>query len=290
MRRLPSIFVVIWLLISWPAAVHAATVSISNNHNNFGQGDNLTTTISVAHSGSPVAADFYLVLVLPDQTLVFFEYNNGFVPHIATADPSTWVKAASNITLPDGFDSGEIPLFSYTMSGAEEPGTYQWIMAATLPGTLNIIDLKTAPFFVSPGPVEALIGKYNVSTELPSLGGSGTAILEVADGSPGMLTISANGNSSGYTASFTGTARLSTGGGAALTMQADIFGTQVQGSGLLDSGGNISGTINVLSVGPFIQAITDVSGTFSNGVIRSTETIHYTDGTSGTESLTAIHQ
>ena len=290
MRRLPLVFIVICLLASWTTGGYAATASVINNHHNFGKGDNITTTVAVTHSGSPVAVDMYLVLALPDQTPIFFEYNNGLVPRIATSDPSTWVRLVSNVVLPDGLDTGQIPLFSYTMSGQEEPGPYEWIIAVVASGTLNVIDLNIAPFFVSPGPVGALVGTYYVTTSIPSFGASGNATLEVVDSSPGVLTISANGSSAGYASSFTGTGLLSNQGGISLTMHADIFGTQVQGSGFMDANGTISGTINVLSVGPFIQAITNISGTFSNGIINATETVHYTDGTSGTEYLTAVRQ
>lgn len=290
MKRLSLILLAVCLFSARPASSQAATASISNNGFNFGIGDTLQTTVALTNSGSPVNVDVYLALILPDQTLIFFDYNNGLVPHIATSNPSTWVKLASDMTLSNGLDTGPIPLFSYTLTGNEEPGTYEWAVALTAAGTLNVIDLKTAPFFVSNGPVGELIGTYDVTTAIPSLGASGTAVLKVTDSSPGVLTFSATGSSAGYTSTFTGTGLLDNQGGISLTTQADIFGTQVQGSGYLSANGNITGTINVLAVGPFIQSITNISGTFSNGIINTTETVHYTDNTSGTEYFQAIRR
>ncbi|MFH0724935.1 MAG: hypothetical protein V2B19_01025 [Pseudomonadota bacterium] len=290
MKRFPLFFTVLCLLSSWSAAAYAATLTINNNHYNFGEGDNITTTVKLAHNGSPVSVDVYLVLVLPDQTMQFYSYDNGLVSHTSTSDPATWVKLVSNLLLTDGFDSGQIILFNYTMTGQEAEGIYEWKMAVVGSGTLNIMDLKTSPFFVSTGPVGPLLGTYDVTTFIPSLGASGTATLVVSDSAPGELTISASSNSAGFTSSFTGTGQLDNLGGIRLTMQADIFGTQAQGSGYIDADGNISGNISVQRLGPFIKSINDISGTFSNGVINATESVLYTDGTSGTEYFTAVHR
>lgn len=152
MRRLPLILIAAVILFFQAASIHAATVSISNNHNSFGKGDTLTTTISVTHSGSPVTVDAYLALVLPDRTLIFFEENNGLVPHPGTTDPSSWTKLVSNVTLTDSFNTGPIPIFTYTVTGTEQPGIYQWIFGIAPAGTLNALDIKSASFFVSLGP------------------------------------------------------------------------------------------------------------------------------------------
>ena len=291
MKRVFLILIAVFLLTLKATTTHAATtVNVNNNHNNYGAGDAIVTSIALANSGDPVTVDVYLALVLPDQTVVFFQYDNGLVPQAATGDPSTWAKLVSNVTLPGGFETGSVPIFMYTASGAEQPGIYQWVFAVVPAGTLDVLDFKTASFFLSPRPVDTFLGVWNVTTSLPSLGGSGTATLEVLDSAPGILSLSANGYSAGVTSSFNATGVLTLQGGISLTMTGDVFGTLVQGSGFVDPSGNISGTINVTSVGPFIQAITNISGTISGGVLNTTEVLHYTDGTSGLEYLTAIHQ
>ena len=65
-------------------------------------------------------------------------------------------------------------------------------------------------------------------------------------------------------------------------MQGDVFGTQMQGSGLIDSDGNISATISVVEAGPYIQSITDITGTLSGDVINASYTVTYADGRRGT--------
>jgi len=290
MKRSALILIAAFLLTFRAVTVHGATVSLTNNHNNFGTGDPVVTTIEVTHSGSPVAVDAYLVLVFPDQTLVFFEYTNSLVPHAATADPSTWTRLASNVTLTNGFDTGPVPIFTYMVTGNEQPGIYQWIFAVATAGTLNALDEKTVSFFVGPRPVGPLLGTWNVTTSIPSLGASGTGSFQIFDSSPGILSFSANGFSAGYTSSFSATGVLTPQGGISFTMTGDIFGTQAQGSGFVDPNGNISGTIDVTVVGPFIQAITGIGGTLSDGVVNTSEIVHYTDGTSGVEYLTAVHQ
>ena len=270
--------------------ISAATAGLNNNRNSFGKGDTIVTTIALAHSGNPVTVDAYLILVLPDQTPVFFEYNNGLVPHVASSDPSTWIRLISNVPLTNGFDTGPLSIFEYTTTGSEQPGLYQWVFAIAPAGTLNLLDLKAVSFFVSPGQVGTLLGTWNVTTSIPTLGASGTSSVQIVDGSPGVISLSANGYSAGYTSSFSATGLLTLQGGISWTMTADIFGTQVQGNGFIDPNGNISGTINVTVVGPFIQAITNISGTISGGIINTTEIVHYTDGTSGLEYLTGVRQ
>jgi hypothetical protein len=40
----------------------------------------------------------------------------------------------------------------------------------------------------------------------------------------------------------------------------------------------------------YIRSITNISGKVSNGIINATETVQYTDGTSGTEYFTAVRK
>jgi hypothetical protein len=54
--------------------------------------------------------------------------------------------------------------------------------------------------------------------------------------------------------------------------------------------GGIAGTINVLAVGPFIESLTILGGSISDGVIQATDIVSYTDGTEGVETITATHQ
>ena len=226
-RTLPCLVVI--LMACWlPRPAGAVSISLTNDHNNIGIGDTVSTTVAVGNSDPAVAADAYLVLAQPDQSLIFYELTgSGLVPHPGTSDPATWVKLVSNFTLPSGFSVGPIPLASFTGTGAKTPGLYQWIFAFVQAGTFTVLDLKSAPFFLASSPVLSLLGSYSVTSTIPSLGSSGSGTAAITDGDPGTLLLTASGYSAGYTSSYTATATLNPQGGLSWSLQGNIFGTIV---------------------------------------------------------------
>jgi hypothetical protein len=274
------------------ASARAVTVSVGNDFNNYGRGDAMTTSIGLTHSGMPLAIDGYLVLDLPGGILVFFELAGGaIVPHLGTGDPSTWRKLVANVVVPDGLNLAPTPIFSYAFSGLEPAGTWQWIFATTVAGTLNVLDLQSASFFVSPTPVHPMLGGWDIETRLPAFGGSSTAVGEMTDGPAGTLLLEVNGSSAGFSYTYEATAMLRTDGGITASFEGNLFGTLLEGVILGDANGIISGAVEILRVGPFIEDITDIQGMVDDdGVIHTTHVLHYTDGSSGTEFITATHQ
>ncbi len=157
-------------------------------------------------------------------------------------------------------------------------------------GTLNVLDLKTASFFVGRTPIGPIIGNYEISSMIPSLGGSGTGVGTIVEGPPGTLMLTAQGFSAGFTSSFTASGVLHEKGGMTWTLQGDLFGTTIEGTVEVGPAGGITGTINVLAIGPFIESITILGGSISDGVVQATDIVSYTDGTEGFETITATHQ
>ena len=141
----------------------AATLSLDNGGNNFGPGSVLNLSAGVANSGNAIPADVYLAIILPNGTLLFFQpFGSSFVPSVGTpSDPATWKKLFADVLIPGTAvsNTGLIPLFHYPLSGIEPAGTYTSALALTTPGTLNIIDVKYAPFFVSPFRLHLLLAR-----------------------------------------------------------------------------------------------------------------------------------
>jgi len=81
----------------------------------------------------------YLAIRLPDGTLFFRQPGGGFSTTIAPALVN-WTLAPF---------TG--PIFSYTFSGPEPTGQYEWFLILTGTGTANIIgQIATAPFTFMP--------------------------------------------------------------------------------------------------------------------------------------------
>jgi hypothetical protein len=287
MKKMQFIAIALLFIASCATKAQGDTLSISTNHSNFGKGDTFTTSVGLTHSGAPIAVDVYLALVPPDQKLLFFNNNNGLVSHPVTSGPSSWMKLASDVTLQDGFDFPSTQLLTYTLTGQEAPGTYEWLFFTVPTGTFYIRNFQTAQFYFSSAPVSGYTGTWNVTKEIPSMRTFGFDTFTVTDSSPGVLAFSGTGSSGGYSSSFSGTCNLDDKGGATCSMKGNLYGTQVTGTGYIDASGSFSGTINVVKVGPFIKAITGINGSYSNGTASSTETVHYTDSTSGLEQLSA---
>ncbi len=105
----------------------------------FRSNDQLAVKAAVTPGPSPVTADVYVAVGLPDGTLLFLRGDGSFTPVLEPIVRS-W---------PISTFVGQI--FAYTFSGGEPVGTYAWLGAFTEPGTLNFIGpIVSAPFSFSP--------------------------------------------------------------------------------------------------------------------------------------------
>lgn len=116
---------------------------MSVNQSSFRTGDTLALTARVIPGSTPITADIYIALQVPGCTsLACSLYWQGDLNFTAAPQPyvSNWPISAF---------SG--PIFSYTFSGTEQAGSYDWPGAFTVPGTGNILrGIMQAPFTFNP--------------------------------------------------------------------------------------------------------------------------------------------
>jgi len=106
-----------------------ATTFITNN----------TMTVTATTTASPLRADVYVALQLPDGTLLVMQPDGSF--------STALTPLLANIPIP-AFNG---PIFNFTFSGTEPVGNYTWFAALTTPGTLQVIGtLAVAPFSFVP--------------------------------------------------------------------------------------------------------------------------------------------
>lgn len=290
MKRLLLLSVALLSMMLQVMRSDAATVSLDNGGKNFGPGSNLNLSAGVANSGNAIATDAYLLITLPDGTLIFFQLSgSSAVPSVGTADPATWQKLFANFLLPGTINTGLIPLFRYPFSGVEPAGTYTSIVALTTPGTLNIIDLKSVPFFVSPFPIAAALGTFTGTWNNQTFGTTGPVTFQVSDTSPGVLTmtVTLGGNVFGGVAPppFTVTGTLNSQGIVTLSGGPASFGTV---NGTIGTNGLFNFTIINIPGGFITSAV--FNGTYSGGVISLGYTINFNSGSPATGTLVATHQ
>lgn len=109
-------------------AATVATVSVSLNATAFNTGSVLNLSATTVATTPATMADIYVALQLPNGSILAMQ--SDLVSFSATLSP-----LLSNTAVP-GFN-GQI--FSYTFSGAEPAGSYKWLAALMLPGTLTPI-------------------------------------------------------------------------------------------------------------------------------------------------------
>jgi hypothetical protein len=290
MKRCFFLSVVFLSLVCQAMPSGAATLSLDNGGNNFGPGSVLNLSAGVANSGNSFAADGYLAIALPNGALLFFQPSgSSIVPSVATSDPATLKKLFANVLLPGIINTGLISLFRYPFSGSEPAGTYTSIVALTTPGTLNIIDIKSVPFFVSPFPIAAALGTYTGTWTNQTFGSTGPVTFQVSDTSPGDLTmtITLGGNVFGRAAPppFTLTGTLNTQGIITLHGTPAGFGTV---NGTIGTNGQFNGTVSGIPAG-IITSVT-FSGTVSGGVFNVGYTVNFSSGPPATGNMIATHQ
>lgn len=115
------------------------TLQLHLSQSAFHPGGQLIVNATVTPGPTPVTADVYTAVQLPDRSLLFLQGDGSITP---TLQPIVRNWTISPFT-------GQI--FSYTFGGVEPVGDYAWLAAFTEPGTLTFIGLiVSAPFTFSP--------------------------------------------------------------------------------------------------------------------------------------------
>lgn len=295
MKRLLLLSVALVCLMCQAMPSGAATLSLDNGGNNFGPGSVLNLSAGIANSGNAIPADAYLIIKLPNDTLLFFQPSGSItpgsivVPSVGTSDPASWKKLFANVLLPGTINTGLISLFRYPLSGIEPAGTYTSIFALTTPGTLNVIDIKSVPFFVGPFPVASALGTYTGNWTNQTFGSTGPVSFQVADTSPGVvtMTITLGGNVFGGPPPppITMTGSVNAQGVITLSGGSANFGTV---NGTLGIDGQFTGTITNIP-GGFVTSVT-FNGTVSGGVFNVGYTVNFSSGQPATGTMVATRQ
>jgi len=114
-------------------------LTLGLNQATFHTWQQLTLGGTVYSGATPVTADVYVAVQLPDGGLLFLQGDGNL----------TWNLQPLVRNWPISPFSGHI--FSYDFSGREPIGDYTWLAAFTQPGTLNFIGpIVSAPFSFSP--------------------------------------------------------------------------------------------------------------------------------------------
>jgi hypothetical protein len=118
-------------------ALPALTLQI--NAPSFGPGQALVLTATLTPGATPMLVDAYVVIRLPDGSLLSLRLDGGLVPGIAPIATGLTPIALTQ------------PLLSYTFTGGEPAGTYTWMSALTQAGTGNVVgSIREVPFAFSP--------------------------------------------------------------------------------------------------------------------------------------------
>jgi len=105
----------------------------------FRRDERLTLTATVMPGPTPVTADVYVAVQLPDGGLLFLLGDGSITP---TLQPIVRGWPISPFLA---------QIFAYTFTGGEPAGSYTWLAAFTEPGTLTFIrPIVAVPFSFSP--------------------------------------------------------------------------------------------------------------------------------------------
>jgi hypothetical protein len=285
--RVLALAAVLVLLLSGLAG--AASVLLDNGGANFGTGDVWRLSAGVENSGSAVAVDAYLGLVLPDgQTIVFFQLTpGGLATSIGTVDTATWKPLFANITLPHALNTGLVNLLDIPISNSVPAGIYTSAIVLTSAGTLNVIDWKAKSFLVGrfTQPVASYLGTYNGTWNNTTFGSNGPAHITVADTAPGSLTatLTLEGNVLGLPAPapFTHAITLSPSGAITFDGSSPL--------GMVTGTANADGTANVTisQVGHGIDTVV-LTGAIVPGNIDLVYTVYFTLGGTASGTFKAL--
>jgi len=102
-------------------------------------GDQLAVEATLTPGDTPVTADIYVAIQLPDKRIFFMQGDGSF-----TAEARPIVSGVTVVPF-----KGEV--FRYYFSGGEPAGSYTWLAALTEAGTVKIIgSIAQVTFTISP--------------------------------------------------------------------------------------------------------------------------------------------
>ncbi len=114
------------------------TLTVEVNAGTFGTGDTLVLSAALAPGATTSPVDAYVVLRLPDGTLLSLQPGGALVLGLVPFATGVTPTAAAGV------------LFSFTFTGGEPAGEYLWVGALTTPGTLDVVNGSSAPFTFTP--------------------------------------------------------------------------------------------------------------------------------------------
>jgi len=127
------------VLSTMSGPVAPVVASLALNAASFVTGDTLILSATATPGASPIVADVYLAIQLPDGTLFFMGSDGGFSSTIGPALTDWTVVPFAG------------PVFSYTFNGSEPVGQYEWFLILIQTGTANLIGpISIAPFTFTP--------------------------------------------------------------------------------------------------------------------------------------------
>lgn len=174
----------------------ALSLGITANDVSLTPGETLTVGITVNNPGGLPAADFYLLLLLPDgQTVVSTGPGVG-VRFGTVANLRTLVPIVRGVSLAGAFPYAASPFFSHTFTGVEPQGTYQFFFAAFRTGALDdgvigageLLAVASQSFAMSLSPAIVDTTRQSTSTIGPA---GGSVQVTAADGTTLALTLPA---------------------------------------------------------------------------------------------------
>lgn len=115
------------------------TAALGVNQPSYHRSDTLTLAATATPGSTPQTVDIHIALQLPDGRLLFWQGDLNFTPAIQPL-MRNWTVTPFNSQI-----------FTYTFGGTEAVGSYTWLVAFTVPGTLDILaGIAQAPFTFSP--------------------------------------------------------------------------------------------------------------------------------------------
>jgi lysophospholipase L1-like esterase len=109
------------------------------NDASLASSETLTVIVATIAASTPMVADLYVALQLPDQSL-WFLHGDGSITSSIQPYLGQWSVATARAEV-----------FRYTFTGAEPPGHYLWLAAFIDPGTGMIVGrIAQAPFTFTP--------------------------------------------------------------------------------------------------------------------------------------------